>query len=115
MSGNLEAVMKRYDIYWADLNPTQGSEINKTRPCVIISPDELNDYLNTVVIAPLTSQVRAYYPFRVTVSVKGKAGQIAIDQVRVIDKKRLKGRLDTLTADDAQRLRKLLGEMFCTE
>ena len=115
MSGNLEATMKRYDIYWVDLNPTQGSEINKTRPCVIISPDELNEHLSTVVIAPLTSQVRAYYPFRLTVSVKGKEGQIAIDQVRVIDKKRLKGRLDMLTADDAQRLRRLLAEMYCTE
>ena len=115
MSGNLEETMKRYDIYWVDLNPTQGSEINKTRPCVIISPDELNEHLSTVVIAPLTSQIRAYYPFRLTVSVKGKEGQIAIDQVRVIDKKRLKGRLDRLTADDAQRLRKLLSEMYCTE
>ena len=78
MSGNLEATMKRYDIYWVDLNPTQGSEINKTSPCVIISPDELNEHLSTLVIAPLTSQIRAYYPFRLTVSIKGKEGQIAL-------------------------------------
>lgn len=107
--------MKRYDIYWVDLNPTLGSEINKTRPCVIISPDELNRHLNTVVIAPLTSRVRDYYPFRLQVKVDAKIGQIALDQVRTIDKQRLKGRLSSLTADEAESLRTILYEMLCME
>lgn len=107
--------MNRYEVYWVDLNPTKGSEINKTRPCVIISPDELNNHLKTVVIAPLTSQVRENYPFRLKVSVEGKKGQIAIDQIRVIDKSRMKNLYAVLTNDDAERLRELLNEMFCVE
>lgn len=67
--------MNRYEVYWVDLNPTRGSEINKTRPCAIISPDELNNHLKTVVVAPLTSQVRDYYPFRLKVEVGGKRGK----------------------------------------
>lgn len=107
--------MNRYEVYWVDLNPTRGSEINKTRPCVIISPDELNNHLKTVVVAPLTSQVRDYYPFRLKVEEGGKEGKIAIDQIRVVDKSRLQGILDELTDDDAKRLRDLLNEMFCAE
>lgn len=107
--------MNRYEVYWVDLNPTRGSEINKTRPCVIISPDELNNHLKTVVVAPLTSQVRDYYPFRLKVEEGGKEGQIAIDQIRVVDKSRLQGILDELTDDDAKRLRDLLNEMFYAE
>ena len=107
--------MKRYEVYWVDLNPTKGSEINKTRPCVIISPDELNKHLKTVVVAPLTSQVRDYYPFRLKVKMGGKEGQIAIDQIRVVDKSRLQGLLDELTEDDAEKLRELLNEMFCVK
>lgn len=107
--------MNRYEVHWVDLNPTKGSEINKTRPCVIISPDELNKHLKTVIVAPLTSKVREYYPFRLKVEIGGKEGQIAIDQIRVIDKLRLKGLLDVLTDADAEKLRDLLNEMFCTE
>lgn len=105
--------MKRYDVYWVDLDPTKGSEIRKTRPCVIISPNELNEHLNTVVVAPLTSKVRGNYPFRLNVYIAGKEGQIAIDQVRTIDKLRLKERISTLSEEDAERLRELLNEMFC--
>ena len=97
--------MKRYDVYWVDLDPTKGSEIRKTRPCVIISPNELNEHL--------TSKVRGNYPFRLNVYIAGKEGQIAIDQVRTIDKLRLKERISTLSEEDAERLRELLNEMFC--
>lgn len=107
--------MKRYEIYWVDLNPTRGSEINKTRPCVIISPNELNEHLNTLVVAPLTSKIRDYYPFRLTVFVDGKEGQVAIDQIRVIDKRRLRERLAILDDHDAHRLRLLINEMYCLE
>ncbi|MDO5036133.1 MAG: type II toxin-antitoxin system PemK/MazF family toxin [Porphyromonas sp.] len=105
----------QYDIYWVDLNPTVGAEINKVRPCVIISPDELNEHLRTVIIAPLTTAVREYYPFRMKVKVDGKEGQIAIDQIRTIDKARLRDRIETLRDRDIDRLRELLREMFCDE
>lgn len=107
--------MNRYELYWVDLNPTKGSEINKVRPCVIVSPNELNKHLKTVVVVPLTSQVRDYYPFRLKIQIQGKIGQIAIDQIRVIDKSRLKGLLGVLTDTDAEKLRMLLNEMFCVE
>lgn len=81
-------MVKRFDVYLVDLNPTLGSEINKIRPCVVISPNEMNNGLNTVIIAPLTSTIKAY-PFRVNCLVDGKNGQIALDQIRTIDKLRL--------------------------
>lgn len=107
--------MQRYQVYWVDLDPTKGAEIKKQRPCVIISPDELNKHLKTVVIAPLTSQVRDYYTFRPKVEIAGKKGQIAIDQIRVVDKSRLKGLLGELSGDEEKALRSLLNEMFCVE
>ena len=107
--------MNRYNVYWVDLNPTKGAEINKKRPCVIVSPDELNKHLKTVVVAPLTSQVRDYYPFRLKVEVGGKEGQIAIDQIRAIDKSRIKEYLGVLSDEEAESLRELLNEMFCIE
>jgi len=105
--------MKRYDIYWANLDPTQGSEINKTRPCIVVSPDELNMFLDTVVVVPLTSTIRDSYRFRLNVVVNGKAGQVAVDQIRTIDKRRLVGRIASLSPTDAEELRCLLNEMFC--
>jgi mRNA interferase MazF len=87
-------VIKRFEIYLITLDPTLGSEIQKTRPCVIISPDEMNHYLNTVIIAPLTSTKRTY-PTRINCSFDGKEGQIALDQMRAIDKSRLVKKLGT--------------------
>jgi len=96
-----------------ELDPTQGSEIAKTRPCVVVSPDELNAHLNTVVIVPLTSTLRGY-PFRVQCVVAGKKGKLAIDQIRAVDKSRLKsnilGRLSYLEIDTLQ---DVINEMFC--
>lgn len=80
--------MVRGDVYLVDLNPTMGAEIKKTRPAVIISPNEMNNTLKTVIIAPLTSTIRAY-PFRVDCTFQRKRGQIALDQIRSLDKKRL--------------------------
>lgn len=107
--------MHRYEVYWVDLDPTKGAEIKKQRPCVIVSPDELNKHLKTVVVAPLTTQVRDCYTFRPKVEIAGKKGQIAIDQIRVVDKSRLKGLLDELSSDEEKALRDLLNEMFCVE
>jgi len=80
--------MVRGDVYLVDLNPTKGAEIKKTRPAVIISPDEMNSTTKTVIIAPLTSTIRAY-PFRVECTFQKKNGQLALDQIRSLDKKRL--------------------------
>lgn len=95
-------MVERFEVYFIDLNPTIGSEINKIRPCVIISPNEMNNALNTVIIAPLTSTIKAY-PMRVKCIVDGKNGQVALDHLRSIDKKRLKRKiaiLDDITADE---------------
>ena len=85
----------RFDVYYVNLDPTLGSEIKKTRPCVIISPDEMNRHLRTVIIAPLTKVIRNY-PTRVSCTVEGKKGQIVLDQIRTIDKSRLIKRLGTI-------------------
>ncbi len=80
--------LKQYQIVVVNLDPTIGSEIKKTRPCVIISPNELNKYLRTIIIAPITSNTKNY-PTRVKVKFKNKNGKVAIDQIRTIDKKRI--------------------------
>ena len=84
-------MFSRFDIYYVNLDPTIGSEIKKTRPCIIISPDEMNNNISTVIIAPLTSRLRNY-PTRVPCKVEGKHGQIVIDQIRTVDKSRLDNR-----------------------
>jgi mRNA interferase MazF len=92
--------MNQFDVYTVDLNPTRGSEINKVRPAVIISPDAMNRNLKTVIIAPLTHTIKGY-PSRVLSAFESQAGEIVLDQVRAIDKSRLKqkrGKLDTFTA-----------------
>ncbi|MDP2209048.1 MAG: type II toxin-antitoxin system PemK/MazF family toxin [Bacteroidota bacterium] len=75
----------RFEVYLVNLDPTIGSEIKKTRPCVIISPDEINKHIATVIIAPLTTKLRNY-PTRVSCRVEGKQGQIVLDQIRPVDK-----------------------------
>ena len=104
-------LVRRFDIFFIELDPTIGSEINKTRPCVIISPDEMNNALNTVIIAPLTSTIRNY-PMRINCIVQGKPGQIALDQLRTIDKSRLKNRIESLKEDTQQKLINTIIEMF---
>ncbi|MBC8019457.1 MAG: type II toxin-antitoxin system PemK/MazF family toxin, partial [Verrucomicrobia bacterium] len=81
-------VIKRFDVYLVNLDPTVGSEIRKSRPCLIISPDEMNQYIATVIVAPMTTKGRDY-PTRVPCTFKGKDGQIVLDQIRTIDKSRL--------------------------
>jgi len=88
--------IKQYQIILVNLDPTLGSEIKKTRPCVVISPNEMNKFLNTVIIAPMTSTSRNY-PTRVKVDHNNKQGWIVIDQIRTIDKRRIIKTLDQLT------------------
>ncbi len=102
--------MKRFEIWLVNLDPTVGSEIKKTRPAVIVSPDELNAYLQTVVVVPLTTG-RAY-PFRIATKVQGKSGVAAIDQIRTVDKRRLVKRISSLRSTTAQRILDALAEMF---
>ena len=76
--------LKQYEVYWINLDPTVGGEMKKTRPCVIISPDEMNFYLKTILVAPLTSTINDI-PFRLKISLNGKLSMIALDQIRAID------------------------------
>ncbi len=103
--------MKQYDIYWVDLNPTAGSEIAKNRPVVIVSPDEMNDNLNTVIIAPFTSTLKPY-PFRVMCTLKKKKASIALDQIRTIDKIRILNHIGKLSQDSIVELKNILKEML---
>lgn len=92
-------VIRRFDVFLTKLDPVVGSEMSKTRPCVVITPDEMNRHINTVLIAPLTSTIRKY-PYRVTCVFAGREGQIALDQIRCADKSRLLrplGRIETET------------------
>ena len=104
-------VVKRLDIYLVALSPTKGSEIQKTRPCVVISPDEMNNYINTVIIAPMTSKGRNY-PTRIPCQFQGTDGQIVIDQIRTVDKKRLIKRLGKLDESTGIKTLETLQEMF---
>ncbi|MBN2133114.1 MAG: type II toxin-antitoxin system PemK/MazF family toxin [Sedimentisphaerales bacterium] len=97
-------------VWWVNLDPTIGSEIRKTRPAVVVSPDELNTHLNTIVVVPLTTG-RAY-PFRIPTKIKGKSGVAAIDQIRTIDKRRLTKRITTLKRTTTEAILNALAEMF---
>lgn len=101
----------RYEVYLVNLDPTIGSEIKKTRPCVIISPNEMNENISTIMIAPLTSTQRNY-PTRINCRVQGKEGQIVLDQIRTVDKKRLIKKIDTINKRTRLKLHKVINEMF---
>src|SRR5690242_8823258 len=104
-------VARRFEIYLVNLDPTIGSEISKTRPYVVISPDELNRHIQTLIVAPMTTKSRAY-PSRVPVSFQGKRGQIVLDQVRTVDRVRLVKRLGKLTGAQSTAVLGVLGAMF---
>ena len=103
--------VKRFDVYLVDLDPTQGSEIKKTRPCLIISPNEMNDHIATVIIAPMTSARKAY-PTRVSCRFQDKDGEIVLDQIRTIDKSRLVQKIGVIDSITQERVLSVLGEMF---
>ncbi len=103
--------MKQYDVYYVELNPTKGSEMKKTRPAVIISPNVLNKHLNTVIIAPLTHSQKGY-PSRIITSINNQPGEIALDQMRAVDKTRLKRKLGSLDKITSDNIKKVLQTMF---
>ena len=102
---------RRGDVYLVQLNPTRGSEMRKTRPCVVVSPDELNAHLTTFIVAPLTTGAHQY-PFRVSCRFAGKDGHIIVDQIRVVDQERLTKRLGALTEPTLRKVLGVLHQMF---
>jgi len=104
-------VAERFEIYLVNLDPTIGSEIRKTRPSVVISPDEMNENIQTVIVAPMTTKGRSY-PTRLPCVFQGKRGQIVLDQIRTVDRVRLVKCLGKLTAPQAKALLALLQELF---
>ena len=102
-------MVNQYEIYWVNLDPTVGSEINKTRPGLIISPDDSNKHLNTLLIAPLTSTIRRF-PMRVNIVLNGKKGQVALDQIRCVDQSRLTKKLGQLSSKEEKKLKQILKE-----
>jgi len=104
-------VMRRFDVYLVALDPTLGSEIKKTRPCVIVSPDEANRHIATVIVAPMTTRGRNY-PTRVACRFQGKQGQVVLDQLRTVDKARLVKRLGRIGSILQRAILSALAEMF---
>ena len=104
--------IKRYEVYYADLNPTIGSEIKKVRPVVIISRDDMNKHLETVVVCPLTSRLHPQWRTRLQIKCANKKAEIAVDQIRTISKQRLKKKIDELSMTKAAQLRKLITDMY---
>ncbi|MBW1701542.1 MAG: type II toxin-antitoxin system PemK/MazF family toxin [Deltaproteobacteria bacterium] len=107
----MAVVVKRFDVYLVNLDPTMGSEIQKTRPCLIISPDEMNRHIRTVIIAPMTTAGKDY-PTRVSCRFKGKKGQIVLDQIRTIDKSRLVNKLGSIKPQIQAEVISVLQKLF---
>ena len=104
-------VVKRFEVHLVNLDPTIGSEIKKTRPCVIVSPDEMNWYISTVIVAPMTTQGKVY-PTRIKCKFEGKTGLVVLDQLRTVDKRRLVKRLGQIDKKTKQEIIEKLAEMF---
>lgn len=103
--------VRRFDVWLVTLDPTQGSEIRKTRPCLVISPDEMNKWLRTVIVAPMTTSGKSY-PSRVPITFDGKEGQVVLDQVRTLDKSRFVKRLGVAGNKTANKVADTLAGMF---
>jgi len=104
-------VVRRFDVFLVALDPTIGHEIKKTRPCTVISPDEMNEHIATVIVAPMTTKGRTY-PTRIPCRFKRKSGLVVLDQIRTVDKVRLVQRLGSLAPETQKQLLLALSEMF---
>lgn len=104
-------VARRYDVYLVPLDPALGAEVKKTRPCVVVSPETINRYVQTVMVAPLTPAIRKY-PFRVACRFAGRDGQVALEQIRTLDRSRLRKYLGQLPAATQGALSEALVAMF---
>ncbi len=105
-------VPKRYEIYFANLNPTIGGEIKKIRSVVIISQDAMNRNLDTVVVCPLTKKIHYQWRSRIQIQCSGRDAEIAVDQIRTISKSRLKQKVDKLSSEKSLQLRQLITDMY---
>ena len=103
--------VRRFDVYLVNLDPTVGHEIKKSRPCLVISPDELNRYISTVIVTPMTTKGRSY-PTRVPCTFQGKEGQVVMDQIRTVDKTRLVKRLGKIDSKTQADVFSVLSELF---
>lgn len=103
--------VKRFEVFLIDLDPTVGAEIQKTRPCVVISPDEMNDNIRTVIIAPMTTKARPY-PSRISTRFQERRGYIVLDQIRTVDQQRLQKRLGRIDRQTQYALLDALAELF---
>ena len=104
-------MVKQYEVYLLNLDPTIGSEMKKTRPCVILSPDEMNNYLNNIIIAPMTSTVKGY-PTRVKIEFEGKEGEIVLDQIKTVDKSRIVKKLGKVEKSTVKNIKRVIKEML---
>lgn len=104
-------VVRRFEVYLVSLDPTLGSEIRKTRPCLVISPDEMNRHIATIIVAPMTTKGKDY-PTRVSCSFKGEKGQVVLDQIRTIDKARLVQKLGVIDSATQAGVLAILAEVF---
>ena len=104
-------MVKQYEIYMLNLDPTIGSEMNKVRPCVVLSPNEMNKFLNNIIIAPMTSTVKGY-PTRVGENFGGKNGEIVLDQIKTVDKKRIIKLLGNIEKKDIKEIKRVIKEML---
>ncbi|MDB5155892.1 MAG: type toxin-antitoxin system PemK/MazF family toxin [Mucilaginibacter sp.] len=105
-------MVKQYGVYWINLDPTIGSEVSKTRPCIIISPDELNRFIRTVIIAPLTHTIKLY-PTRVICDINGDKGSVMLDQIKTVDKTRIGNYITTITTDEIEKIKSVINQMLC--
>jgi mRNA interferase MazF len=103
--------VNQFEVYLVALDPTVGSEIKKTRPALVISPDDMNDFLRTVIIVPMTSANKTY-PTRVPIDFEGKSGFVVLDQIRTLDKSRLLKKLGVVDITKGREILEVLGEMF---
>lgn len=104
-------VVKRFDVYLVNLDPTVGSEIKKTRPCLVISPDEMNRWIGTAIVAPMSTKGQPY-PTRVHCEFQDKEGQVVLDQIRTVDKSRLVRKLGRISKATQREVLETLAEMF---
>lgn len=104
-------VINRFEVFLVNLVPTVGHEIQKTRPCLVISPNEMNHYISTVIVAPMTTKGRKY-PTRISCTFQGKKGEIVLDQIRTVDQKRLVKKLGTISTSTQSKTLSVLQEFF---
>lgn len=103
--------IKQYEVYWISLDPTQGSEMSKTRPCVVVSPNEMNQFLKTLIIIPITSTIKSY-PWRIQCMISGKQGSIASDQIKAVDRARIGSKISALSKTEVSELKDVLQKML---